>query len=114
MSFRGPHRDKDLCRNILEAHQYIKQYTDGVTWEEFSIDRKTQDAVAMRLQQVLECASKFSEKLKMQLLIKWPNMVAMRNKISHSYEDIDITVIWEVISDLPEFQQFISFAKKNS
>ena len=41
-----------------------------------------QDAVAMRLQQVLECAAKLSHETKAKLKIDWSALIAMRNKIS--------------------------------
>ena len=57
MSFSSEERDIELCRNIVEAFDYIKRYTDSMAQSEFLIDAKTQDAVSMRLQQILECAS---------------------------------------------------------
>jgi uncharacterized protein with HEPN domain len=77
------------------------------------VDRKTQDAVAMRLQQVLECANKLSEGAKAKLQINWPSMIAMRNKISHSYVDIDAEILWDVIREFEEFRKLIRWATKN-
>ena len=111
MSFSTEERDQDLCRFIVEAASAIERYVDGLDATGFSVDRKTQDAVAMRLQQVLECANKLSNRVKTELCIDWPSMIAMRNKISHSYVDVDAKVVWEVIREFEEFQQLISWAK---
>ena len=77
------------------------------------MDCKTQDAVCMRLQQILECSSKLSMASKLRLKIDWPSLVAMRNKISHSYVDVDADIVWEVIDELEEFSKLIDWAKQN-
>lgn len=69
VSFSSSKRDREYCRNILEAHSHIVRYLDGVEQSAFLIDQKTQDAVAMRLQQILECAAKLSSEMKNKLKI---------------------------------------------
>ncbi len=113
MSFDIAERDKELFRNIVEAFGFIQRYTDGLQQSAFLIDAKTQDAVSMRLQQILECASKLSSESKSKLKIDWSSMVAMRNKISHSYIDVDAEIVWEVIKDFEEFQKLIKWAQKS-
>ena len=111
MSFSPEERDQDLCRNIIEAHEYIKRYLDGMVQSDFLIDSKTQDAVSMRLQQILECAGRLSLGSKSDLNVDWPSLVAMRNKISHSYVDVDAEIVWEVIMDFEEFNKLVSWAR---
>lgn len=113
MSFSSNDRDREYCRNIIEAHAHISRYLDGQTQSEFIIDQKTQDAVAMRLQQILECAAKLSTEAKDKLKINWSALIAMRNKISHSYVDVEAEIVWEVINDFNEFKNLIEWARKN-
>ena len=103
--------DQELYRNIIEAYGFIKRYLDGLNQDEFLMDAKTQDAVCMRLQQILECAVKLSPLSKAKLKIDWPSLTAMRNKISHSYVDVEAEIIWEVISDFDEFKRLITWSK---
>ena len=112
MPFSAKERDQELFRSITEANQHIRQYVDGMQQPEFLMDAKTQDAVAMRLQQALECASKLSPETKSTLKINWNSLTAMRNKISHHYESIDPVIVWEVITDFPEFTKLVEFAKQ--
>ena len=98
----------------MEANGFIERYIQGVSQAEFLMDRKTQDAVCMRLQQILECSSKLSVTSKVKLKIDWSSLVAMRNKISHSYVDIDVDIVWEVINELEEFSRLIEWANKNT
>lgn len=113
MSFSSQERDQELSRNIVEAFGHITRYIEGFSQAEFLADTKTQDAVAMRLQQTLESASKLSTESKVKLKINWPALAAMRNKISHSYVDVDAEIVWEVINDFEEFKKLISWAKQN-
>ncbi len=113
MSFDFRERDQDLARAIAEAFGYIQRYVDGLEQSAFLIDKKTQDAVAMRLQQILECATKLSLEVKTKLKIDWPSLIAMRNKVSHHYIDVDPNIVWEVTQEFDEFQKLIEWAKKN-
>jgi len=112
VSFSAEERDQDYCRVIVEAVGYIERYLDGISRDDFALDSKTQDAVAMRLQQILECAVKLSAESKSDLKINWSALTAMRNKISHSYVDIDYEIVWQVIRDLEEFGALIAWVRR--
>jgi len=47
-------RDSDFLRDILEAAHRIESYTEGMTYETFLRDTKTQDAVIRNLEIVGE------------------------------------------------------------
>lgn len=111
MSFSAEERDQDLARNIVEAFGIIERYVESMSEAEFKGDGKTQDAVAMRLQQILECSSKLSSVAKSDLKINWPALIAMRNKISHSYVDVDSEIVWQVIHEFAEFEKLIAWAR---
>jgi uncharacterized protein with HEPN domain len=113
VSFNPVERDQELCRNIVEAYGFIERYINGLNENEFLMDAKTQDAVCMRLQQILECAIKLSPHSKSKLKIDWSSLTAMRNKISHSYVDVEAEIIWEVIDDFEEFKKLIKWAQAN-
>lgn len=94
MSFSPKERDQELCRNIVEAFGFIDRYSEGLNLKTFMMDPKNQDAVTMRLQQMLESVSKLSPGYKEKLKIDWPSRITMRNKISHSYIDFDAEIVW--------------------
>ncbi len=114
MSFSEKERDRDYCRSITEAAGFISLYTEGMSHGEFLADTRTQDAVTMRLQQILESAGKLSSFSKSQLKIDWPSLIAMRNKISHSYADVDPDLIWEVTMQFEEFNHLVNWARKQT
>ena len=71
VSFSSEERDQEYCRVVVEAFRYIERYLDGLSRNDFALDSRTQDAVAMRLQQILECAAKLSTSAKDNLKINW-------------------------------------------
>ncbi len=111
LSFSELDRDLELSKNIVEAMGFINRYIDGLDLNQFLLETKTQDAVSMRLQQILECASKLSAESKSSLKIDWASLTAMRNKISHHYVDIDSELVWEVITDFDQFKKLIEWAR---
>ena len=113
MSFNFQDRDREYCRHMVESFNYIKRYIIDYDHTQFLMDSRTQDAVAMRLQQILECAIKLSIEAKTQLKINWSSLIAMRNKISHSYVDIDPDIVWQVVNEFDEFKNLIEWAKSN-
>ena len=114
MSFSPKERDMELARTIVEAHCAIQRYVEGMSSPDFLMDQKTQDAVCMRLQQILECSAKLSESVKGKLDIEWASLIAMRHKVSHHYVDVDPSVVWEVTQEFDEFKKLIDWAKENT
>lgn len=53
-------RDQDYLADMVEAGQRILEYAEGLTFEEFLADRKTQDAVLRNLQVLGEATKKLS------------------------------------------------------
>ena len=84
MPFSAKERDTEYCRSIIEAYQHIQQYVDGMKKPEFMMDTKTQDAVAMRLQQALECANKFLPETKAGVKINWSALTALQDRQIHT------------------------------
>lgn len=97
---------------IAEAHEHIERYLGQIQLEEFLMQQMLQDAVTMRLQQALECANKLSAETRAELSIQWASLSAMRNKISHAYDDLDMRVVWGVVREFEEFARLIQFVKE--
>jgi uncharacterized protein with HEPN domain len=61
MSERG---DADLVADMLEAVSRIRRYTDGMSFDGFLDDTRTQDAVVRNLEIIGEAAKKLSAKFR--------------------------------------------------
>lgn len=90
-------RDQDYLNDIREAMQRIIIYTKGLTFEEFLVDNKTQDAVVRNLQVIGEAVKKLSDRPKTATVrVPWKEMAGLRDKIVHDYFGINYEIVWTV------------------
>ena len=92
-----------LLNDMLDAIGKIEQYVDGLTFETFSSDQKTIDAVARNLEIIGEAANRLPEDFKAKYSsIEWYKVVGLRHRIIHEYFGIDLQIIWQIVhTDLP-------------
>lgn len=92
--------DRLLLEDIEEAIMDIENFTLGLTYEEFSIDKKTFNAVIFSLTVIGEAANRLSPGLTNQYdEMEWHKVVAFRNRLVHQYFGIDYEMVWEVIKN---------------
>jgi uncharacterized protein with HEPN domain len=99
-----PHRGCKLrIEDILQAISAIDEFTRGMTFEEFSADRKTIDAVMHNIMVIGEAAKNVPEEITHRYDgIPWDKMRAIRNVVVHVYFGIRKEILWETIRhDLP-------------
>lgn len=96
--------------DILDAIDRIGSYIEGMSYESFLADRKTQDAVTRNIEIIGEAARALSEEFTDQRAgIPWSEIVAMRNVIVHQYFGILPKVVWDVITnELPTLRSQIA------
>lgn len=89
---------------IKEAIELISAYTQGLTFEEFTQDRKTQDAVIRNLEVVGEATKNISAYVKKKYpQVPWKKFAGLRDKVIHHYFGIKYDIIWQVKEELPTF-----------
>lgn len=99
-----------LLNDMLDSIDRIEQYTEGMSFESFSNDQKTIDAVARNLQIIGEAASRLPEEFKEKHSnLEWHKIVGLRHRIVHDYFGMDIEIIWQILAkDLPGLRQNLS------
>jgi uncharacterized protein with HEPN domain len=109
------HRDWVLrVEDILEAIDRITQYTAGMTWEAFSTDQKTLDAVIRNIEVIGEASRHIPDDIVAQHPgIPWDEMRGMRNVLIHEYFLVSVPVLWQtVVQDLsplvPKLRRILS------
>ena len=85
---------------------YLKQISAFiVNIEEYAEDLnyKTQDAIIRKLELIGEAANRLSyEFIDLHPSFPVKQAIAIRNKLIHEYEEVDIKIIWDTIkNDLP-------------
>jgi len=88
-------KDEEILLNhVLEAIEYIEQYTGEITKEQFLEDEKTQDAVIRRIEIVGEAIKNMPEEFReenQQSL--WEGAAGMGDILIHRYFSVDIELV---------------------
>ena len=88
-------KDNILIQKILKYIQEIYTFIDGYTEKEFQNDKKTINACVFNLSQIGELTSKISDEVIMaHPEIEWRGLKALRNRIVHDYDGVNLTMIW--------------------
>ena len=96
-------RDKDFLLDIQDAIDRILKYTNGMLWEVYLRDHKTQDAVVHNLEVIGEATKNLSNEFREQHSeIPWRNMAGTRDRLTHNYFGINQEIVWQIVEqDLP-------------
>lgn len=83
--------------DILESCKKIRQYVSGMTFETFSTDEKTTDAVVRNLEVIGEAVKSIPpEMLSSRGEIDWKRIARFRDIIAHHYFKVDLEVEWDI------------------
>ena len=92
-------RDKLYLKHIVEAIKKIKQYSEGITAEDFKKESLIQDGVVRELEIIGEAARVISETTKKKYPdIPWYDIAGMRNRLIHEYFQVDVEVVWKTVT----------------
>ena len=95
--------------DMLEAMDKIERYTRGLTFEQFSGDDKTVDAVIRGFTILGEATKNIPSTLRTRYPdVPWKDIAGMRDKLVHEYFGIRYEVLWETIKKrLPTLRSLI-------
>ncbi len=95
-------KDSVYVEQILDSARKIREFTGGMTREDFFADQKTQSAVIMQLALIGELAKRVSESVKSATALPWKDIAGFRDRAIHDYYQVDLDVVWDTITeDLP-------------
>ena len=101
---RAEHGDAAYLWDMLESAQSALNMIDGMTVEQYALDRRTRRAVEREIEIIGEAARRVSNTFKAAHTdIPWDKIVRQRHKLAHDYADIQDEIIWRVLKiHLPE------------
>ena len=101
---RPDERDPGYVWDMLDAARSIREFTIGVTQDEYLKDRKLQLAVERALEIIGEAARLVSTEFRDRHPdVPWQQIIAQRNVIAHDYGEIKQDRIWILVTDrIPE------------
>jgi|AP12_2_1047962.scaffolds.fasta_scaffold238556_1 uncharacterized protein with HEPN domain len=86
--------------DIIEAIRRIKDFTNGMEFDAFKADIKTQDAVVRNLEIIGEASGRLPEAVRRAAPeIEWRKVVGIRNILAHGYFGISLPIIWDVVQN---------------
>ena len=96
--------DSVSIRQMLVHAEEAINLVAGLSQPELEQDRVLSLAVLRLLEIVGEAAARISPEVReSHTRIPWSQIVALRNRLIHGYDAVDMSVIWQVLSsDLPE------------
>jgi uncharacterized protein with HEPN domain len=97
MSKRTP---RLLLEDIQESAEKILEYTKDLTFEEFSKDNKTIDAVIRNFEIIGEASNLLPDEMKDKYPeIDWHRIRGFRNRVVHDYFGVDLQIVWKITFD---------------
>ena len=96
-----PPRDWKLrVLDILEAVEGVRHYVEGMSFDDFTKDMRTIDAVIRKLTIIGEAAVHVPDKICEQSPdVPWIDMRAMRNFVVHQYFGVSERIVWDTLHD---------------
>ncbi|MCK4621416.1 MAG: DUF86 domain-containing protein [Desulfuromonadales bacterium] len=103
-------RSDDYINDIKEAIDDIADFTGGMSFEEFTSDKKTINAVIRSLEVLGEATKNIPSSIRNQYPdIPWKQMAGMRDVLIHNYMGVDLMTVWKVVEDrLPDLKSKIA------
>ncbi|MFB3881841.1 MAG: DUF86 domain-containing protein [Armatimonadota bacterium] len=85
--------------DIVSAVARIRSYVQGMDYERFRADEKTQDAVVRNLE-VGGAARMLPDNVKAGVPgVDWRKLVGLRNLLIHEYFGISLPIVWDIVTN---------------
>ena len=99
----------DYLNDIIIAITDIEEFTHGMSYEMFSEDKKTINAVIRSLEVLGEATKHIPLSFrKKHPDIPWNKMAGMRDVLIHDYMGVDLMTVWKVSQErLPELKSLL-------
>jgi uncharacterized protein with HEPN domain len=86
----------DILTNIAEARCFI----GSMSYDEFTVDRKTSYAVVRCLEIIGEATKNVPEEIRaLRPTVPWKLMAGMRDKCVHAYFGVKYRIVWQAVKD---------------
>ena len=93
-----------FLKDITEYAGYVAEFTDGMSFDEFAADAKTQNAVLRCLEVIGEAVKKIPPEILAEYPdVPWRRIARFRDRLARAYFEIDLEIAWGAARErLPE------------
>ena len=97
------HDDGTRMRHMLAHAKEAVEMAQGRSRADLETDRQFNLAVVRLMEVAGEAAARVSPEARKRLpAIPWPEVVSLRNRLIHGYDEVDLDILWDIIRyDLP-------------
>lgn len=102
----------DYFHDILDSIIAVKEFVEGMSFEDFKKDRKSVFAVIRGIEVIGEATKNIPRAIRNKYPeIPWKDMAGMRDKLIHEYFGVDLDVLWKTVhQNVPQLRVLISKA----
>jgi len=103
-------RDEATLADILTTTRRFEEFIVGIDRPAFLNEVEKQSAVLHQLLILGEAARRLSPALRAtNAPIPWSDVIAMRNRLIHGYDRVDLDVVWSTASnDVPRLREHVA------
>jgi uncharacterized protein with HEPN domain len=97
------HDDATRLRHMRKHAREAVEMVAGRTRADLDADRQLNLSLVRLLEVIGEAATKVTpETRRKAAAIPWPEIVGLRNRLIHGYDNVDFDILWDVVQlDLP-------------
>jgi uncharacterized protein with HEPN domain len=90
--------------DILTSIDKIERYVTDLDFDEFAGNEVLIDAVVRNLEIIGEASRNIPEEVQERYPeVPWKRMIGLRNIVIHKYFEVDLNIVWEIITkNLPD------------
>ncbi len=106
---------RDYLQDIIDSINDIESFTKNMTYEDFTKDRKTINAIIRSIEVIGEAAKKIPKSIRDKHPdVPWKKMAGMRDKMIHEYFGMDVGILWKVVKEnIPPLKPLIEDVLKS-
>jgi uncharacterized protein with HEPN domain len=94
-----PPKSAVLLRHMLDHAREAVSMVRGKTRADLDTDRKLNLALVRLLEIVGEAAGRISKEERDRYSnIPWAEIVGLRNRLIHGYDEVDLDILWEIVT----------------
>ena len=94
------YRELDCLQDIIDNIARIDRYAEGLDQNGLRKDDLRHDAIERCLERVCEAVFRLGERAAILLPEQpWVDIRGMGNRLRHGYDQIDLNIVWNVISE---------------
>lgn len=93
-------RERDACIDILDNARAARGFIDGLTFEAFTADQRTNYAVVRCIEIISEASRRFGPELRARHPhIPWQDIADTGNFYRHAYHRVALDIVWRTVHE---------------